>query len=464
MRLVNKSLTGAVLSATLTFTLLNVFAGSSGTTLDATKTAVANWTRTDAYHWTITKTTPPNQVPYVIPTGGVQQVTFTVTAVRSGPEVTSWSTPVSGEICVTNTGTSSTSGLYIVDQLEKVSDSSVVSGPSVIPVAAELAPSQHQCYPYSFEVALDPSIEYRNHAIISLDNYLGFEGTSHSIDVYAAVIPTVSVVDVDSSARIEDIFNCPSGFTCTPSSFSQTVTGTTTIPYLVTVRNDSAACGQNVNAVNTAQLFPSTTQIPQIASASISIYTGTCAYQTGDFCTYSQGGWGGSPNGGPGRILADNFATVYPTGVEVGIPGAGGYSMQFTSSAAVGAYLPANSTAAVLNADLINPLTSSSGVFGGQILALQINVDFNNANIITGTKGNMSSLILTNTGTSLDGQTVAQILAVSNTALGGGVMPSGFTPATLNTLVANLDLSFDGCTPSEWAQTHLVHPAVQSLR
>ena len=63
----------------------------------------------------------------------------------------------------------------------------------------------------------------------------------------------------------------------------------------------------------------------------------------GQFCTYTQGGWGAPPNGGnPGTILANNFATVYPSGfVEVGVPGAAGFSMKFTSAAAIQAYLPA---------------------------------------------------------------------------------------------------------------------------
>jgi hypothetical protein len=89
-------------------------------------------------------------------------------------------------------------------------------------------------------------------------------------------------------------------------------------------------------------------------------------FQDGDFCTYTQGGWGGTPNGNnPASILANNFATVYPSGVEIGIPGDDGYSMKFTSAAAIGAYLPATKTAGTLTDDLVNPTSSSSGVFGG---------------------------------------------------------------------------------------------------
>jgi hypothetical protein len=84
----------------------------------------------------------------------------------------------------------------------------------------------------------------------------------------------------------------------------------------------------------------------------------------------------------PGAILASNFSTVYPGGfVAVGIPGSSGYSMKFKSAPAVNAYLPASSTPAALTADLINPTSSSSGVFGGQVLALELNVDFSTAAI-----------------------------------------------------------------------------------
>jgi hypothetical protein len=145
------------------------------------------------------------------------------------------------------------------------------------------------------------------------------------------------------------------------------------------------------------------------------------------FTTYTQGGWGADPHGdNPGTLLANNFATVYPSGVVVGRQP--DFNMTFTSAPAVGDYLPAGGASAALNASLTDPGTSSSGVFGGQVLALEVNVDFSAATITSAGFGNVT---LCHTGTSLDGQTVSSILGTMNTALGGGATLSGYSIASL---------------------------------
>lgn len=172
--------------------------------------------------------------------------------------------------------------------------------------------------------------------------------------------------------------------------------------------------------------------------------------ENGDYCTFSQGGFGG--NGYPYNLLNTNFATIYPSGVEAGIPGAGGYSMKFTEAAHIGGpkgkngdgkgdYLPAGETAGALTADLVNPTSSSSGVFGGQVLALKLNIALSDAIV---NPADFGGLYYCDASSSLNGQTVRQILAAAETALGGGALPSGYTYPTLADLCANLDLSFDG--------------------
>jgi hypothetical protein len=100
-----------------------------------------------------------------------------------------------------------------------------------------------------------------------------------------------------------------------------------------------------------------------------------------------------------------------------------GQDMKFTGAGAIENYLPASGTPAALNADLIDPTSSSSGQFGGEVLALRLNVDFSAAGITQGPGGPFGALTLTSTGMSLDGQTVLQVLAAMNTALGGGNAP-----------------------------------------
>ncbi len=182
-------------------------------------------------------------------------------------------------------------------------------------------------------------------------------------------------------------------------------------------------------------------------------------FEAGNFCTYTQGGWGAKPNGyNPGAILAAAFAAVYPAGVEVGISGAAGYSMLFKSASAVENYLPAGQTAGRLTADLVNPTSSSAGVFGGQVLALQINVDFSARGAVGGTDVPVGDLILKDVDPALDGRSIAEVLSLAKTVLGGGSLPDGTSYSSLNDAVTKLNEAFDNCSPSGWAPLHLRRP------
>jgi hypothetical protein len=162
-------------------------------------------------------------------------------------------------------------------------------------------------------------------------------------------------------------------------------------------------------------------------------------------CSVTQGGWGAPPHGNnPGALLASSFKTVYPMGVSIGDNG-GPFTLHFTSAAAIQAFLPQGGTPGALDASAVDPTSSSAGVFAGQVLALQLNVNVEG----------MGSLVLTGTGTSLDGKTLTQVVAAANTALGGGPLPAGFSFSSLNDLVDNLNNAFDGCVADSFAQTHL---------
>jgi hypothetical protein len=204
-------------------------------------------------------------------------------------------------------------------------------------------------------------------------------------------------------------------------------------------------------------------------------------FLNGDYCAYTQGGYGqdpgrsGLPNGFPGLLLWNNFATVYPSGVEVGIIGAGGFSMKFTSASAVAAYLPAGGTAASLTDDLVNPTSTSSGVFGGQVLTLQINVDFSRTGVTNNTTGKFGDLKFANLSTTtstpstlgtwtltaaqaaaLNGKKISEVLADANQALGGGSLPAYVgSIGDLNQLVTWLNESFDNCVVTAGALSYL---------
>jgi hypothetical protein len=162
-------------------------------------------------------------------------------------------------------------------------------------------------------------------------------------------------------------------------------------------------------------------------------------------CTVTQGGWGAPPHGNnPGALLANSFASVFPLGVLIGDAGSP-FSLHFTSAPAIRNFLPQGGPPNALTASATDPLTSSAGVFAGQVLALELNVRVYN----------FGSLTLVGTGTSFDGMTVGQVLAAADVALGGGALPAGFTFSSLNDLIDMLNSAFDGCVADSWASTHL---------
>ncbi|MBI5380348.1 MAG: hypothetical protein HZA31_00450 [Opitutae bacterium] len=171
------------------------------------------------------------------------------------------------------------------------------------------------------------------------------------------------------------------------------------------------------------------------------------------YTSFTQGGWGATPNGNnPGTVLTGAFVRVYPAGLTLG----NGFTLRFASASAITAFLPAGGPARALTGSLVNPTSSSAGVFGGQVLALRLNVDYSAAGVTAGTGGPLGALRLTGTGTALDGLTVAAILNLAETALGGGGTPAGVTIATLNDIATRLNESYDNGIRGAWAVDHLV--------
>jgi hypothetical protein len=170
--------------------------------------------------------------------------------------------------------------------------------------------------------------------------------------------------------------------------------------------------------------------------ATVTITVTTKGSTTG-FTTYTQGGWGSPPSGtNPGALLQAKFATLYPLGsVTIG----GLQTLRFTSAAAINAFLPQGGKPAALQASAVNPTSSSAGVFAGQVLALQLNVDFSNAGI---TKPGFG-LLKVKSG-KLVGYTISQVLALANAVLGGAnALSSGVSLSDLNGIVDSINENFD---------------------
>lgn len=173
-------------------------------------------------------------------------------------------------------------------------------------------------------------------------------------------------------------------------------------------------------------------------SAPLCIITCTVPSPTG-YVTYTPGGWGAPPNGNNvATLLTNKFALVYPSGFVVG----GTYTVKCTTGMAIVNWLPDGTTPGVLKSNYTNPLTTTAGVFGSQVAALKLNVDFSKAGYL---KIGLPNLLVA-PGNKLAGQTVAQVLALATKVLGGttSALPVGVTLSDLNDVCMRINGCFDG--------------------
>lgn len=184
-------------------------------------------------------------------------------------------------------------------------------------------------------------------------------------------------------------------------------------------------------------------------------------FSTGEFVTGTQGDW--CTGGGEASLLAADYDTVYASTNGVLIVGVENittqFSMTFASLGAVQSYLPATGTAGQLTASLLNPALTPAGIFGGDVVALTLNVDLSTAGFL-GTPGTpFGDLVLTNLPAfdgALNGLTVDQFLAVANICLGGGSCPDGVS--NIAAIADDLNDSFPGGTPTAFAAANLALP------
>jgi len=189
-------------------------------------------------------------------------------------------------------------------------------------------------------------------------------------------------------------------------------------------------------------------------------------WNMGDLTTYGESLWG-SPGIDPGAtLLLAKFDTVYaPTaGVIVGSPS--GFTMTFTDVTSVLNYLPSNGPFAPLNGSVLNPISTASGAFGGDVLALEFNVDFSDAGFLPGNSGlRFGDLVLTDFTTlpQLNGLTVRQFLGDMNTLLSGGSSIVTISDMSNSFILSDLNASFSSGIVSQFAQDHLVAPSVATV-
>jgi hypothetical protein len=111
-------------------------------------------------------------------------------------------------------------------------------------------------------------------------------------------------------------------------------------------------------------------------------------WSAGAVVTYNQSEWGDSTTAG-GMLLNSNYDSVYASAGDEFVIGSRtpGFFMVFTNEVNLDDFLPASGAPGPLDADLSNPSTSSAGVFGGEVAAMKLNLDFSNAGLIPNSSG-----------------------------------------------------------------------------
>jgi len=216
----------------------------------------------------------------------------------------------------------------------------------------------------------------------------------------------------------DNVHGC-TGNSCFPSIFNGT-NGTTAATYFV-------GSGQNISdavggCISTSTCFDS----------GVILITGKLAPAQG-FVTVTQGGWGAPPHGGnPGAFLVKNFSSL--GSVVIGKNSC--FTLTFDKASAIQDFLPQGGTPGKLAASATDPTTSAAGVFAGQVLALQLNVQFSNLGLLP---PGLGGYIVPSVNKS-----VSQILTDANAALGCGTLPAYVTSISdLNDIVDSINEKFD---------------------
>jgi len=208
-----------------------------------------------------------------------------------------------------------------------------------------------------------------------------------------------------------------------------------TVKQMETGAEVSKGNGTDKLGANTTFIFPNGKSVVIHTSCSQPIYIGMTVTADGFTYKITQLTTIPASSSNPGTIRDLYFAEVFPSGLQVG----GNYKITLTSAKAVEKFLPQGGTPKALDKNYTDPTSTKAGVFGGQVVALKLNVAFSDAGKIGSGSVKLGELIV-NAGP-LAGKTVYEVLSIANTALGGGTTP--YSISQLNEVVTAINENFD---------------------
>jgi hypothetical protein len=212
--------------------------------------------------------------------------------------------------------------------------------------------------------------------------------------------------------------------------------------------------GSTVTIVPPVQLQACNTEVIGPHESTCTPGASGCGWKAGEMLSYTQADW--TLDAPAATLLGVQFENVYASNgfsLDVGH----GFEMSFDSATAVMAYIPTPGSPGPLDSDVLDPTTTSSGIFGGDVTALALDVDFGDANLLTDTTGvAFGDLSVCSTGVAgLDGKSVRQLLSIAEDLLGGTASP--FQISDVDPVVSLVTGAFEDGSPTAFAQQHIVN-------
>lgn len=229
------------------------------------------------FDWTVERSATPLQTPYVIKNGASVIAHFNVSASKRGAQAAVRSGPLTGQVCVTNTGGVIARSL----QIEQVVQGAREGGyedllKQILIFQDQLRVGQTKCYQFRLDGEWSPAREYRVMSFARILNFQGHGGAPFGVQISGVVRQQQSLTDVDAAAVLTDSVECPEGFYCEPLTTTRILEGSTTLVHAVTIRNIGATCGTLSPLSSRSLLVQATTGETRSASAAVRLFSGKC--------------------------------------------------------------------------------------------------------------------------------------------------------------------------------------------
>jgi len=286
--------------------------------------------------------------------------------------------------------------------------------------------------------------------------------TRSTLDLSPPTVRVISQGCVSPDGSIQVVFDeAMESSTINTSTFLVAgLTGTVTYDPLTRIASFTPTGGFAANTTYNGTITTGVTDQGGVALASDFHFTFTTCPENHppSFCSYTKGGYAGP--GAPGQFFDAHYADTFENDLTIGINDFSGpqhharWTADDTGATSLKSFLTsaAGGASSAFTADYVNPTATSNGILPEQTATLTLNIGFSG---VASDPPGFGDLKLKNTGTSLDGATVNDILAFANNALAGNGLPSGFTFSSLNDLIDNINQSWDDCNQSDWGKQHL---------